>query len=126
MSSSGLIQVASDAGPLIALAIIAWVIKAWMDARVRGKLAASSSSPELIHAILLSDHEHRRLGPLRWGMVFTFLALGLAIIEAIGWQEPTPGVFALLLGATGFGNLAFFGVGHWLRSRGLVNGRPKE
>jgi hypothetical protein len=50
-------------------------------------------------------------------MVLAGLAGGLAIIEAVGWREPTPGVFAILLGATGLGNLAAFAVTRWLTSR---------
>jgi hypothetical protein len=123
---SGFVQIASDAGPLIALALIAWVIKGWIDARVRAKLVASNSSPELIRAILASDEERRRLGPLRWGFVLTGLALGLAVIEMIGWQDPTPGVFAILLGVTGLGNLAVFAVVSWLRSRNAADRRPEE
>jgi hypothetical protein len=112
-----LVTIASDAGPLIALALLAWVLKAWMDARLRAKLAASNNSEDLIRTILANDRDTRRFSPLRWGMVLAGLAGGLAIIEAVGWREPTPGVFAILLGATGLGNLAAFAVTRWLMSR---------
>jgi hypothetical protein len=123
---SGLVQLISDAGPLIALGMLVWVIKAWMDARVRGKLVASTSSQELVRAVLSSDEERRRLAPLRWGMVLTCLAAALAIIDAAGWQEATPGVFAILLAATGLGNLGSFPVMHWLRSRGPADHPPAD
>ena len=126
MEFSGLVQIVSDAGPLIALGMLAWVVKAWMDARVRGKLVAASSSQELVRAVLSSDEERRRLAPLRWGMVFTCLAAGLVMIEALGWREPTPGVFAILLGATGLGNLGSFAVMHWLRSRSPADHPPVD
>jgi hypothetical protein len=110
------VTIVSDAGPLIALAIVAWLFKTWMEARVRGKLAAAHSQ-ELIRAILTNDQQARRLAPLRWGIVLVGLAIALAIIDAAGWQEATPGVFAVLLGATGVANLAAFAVSQWLTSR---------
>ena len=36
------------------------------------------------------------------------LALGFGIVEAAGWQDVTPGVIAVLVGAVGLGNLASF------------------
>ena len=36
------------------------------------------------------------------------LAIGFVLIEAFGWDEVTPGVIAVLLGATGLGNLAYY------------------
>lgn len=108
MAFADFVNIASDAGPLIALALIAWVLRGWIDARVRGKLAASNSSHDLVRALLESDRQARRLSPLRWGLVLLGLAIALAIIDAAGWQEPTPMVFAVLLGATGLANLAAF------------------
>jgi hypothetical protein len=36
------------------------------------------------------------------------LAIALAIIDAVGWERPTPAAFAVLLGTTGLANLAAF------------------
>jgi len=117
MSPSTLSHLAEQFAPVALLAVIAWVTKAWIDARVRGKLVASNSSQDLIQAVLSNDEESRRLAPLRWGIVLTCLAAGLAVIEALGWREPTPGVFAILVGATGVGHLIFFAVVQRLRLR---------
>ena len=108
MTFADFVTIASDAGPLLALAIIAWVIRGWMDARVRGKLATSNNSQELIRAMLESDQQTRRVAPLRWGTVLIGLATALAIIDAVGWKQPTPAAFAVLLGMTGLANLAAF------------------
>jgi hypothetical protein len=108
MTFADFVNIASDAGPLIALAIIAWVMRGWMDARVRGKLATSNNSQELIRAVLESDQQSRRLAPLRWGTVLIGLAIALAVIDVVGWQQPRPAAFAVLLGMTGLANLAAF------------------
>ena len=117
MRFADFVTIASDAGPLIVLAVIAWVLKAWIDARVRTKLATSNTSQELLRDVLASDLRARRLAPLRWGLVLVGLAMALAVIDAAGWQEPTPAVFAILLGATGLANLAAFAVAQWLTTR---------
>jgi hypothetical protein len=44
------------------------------------------------------------------------LAVGFALIQYFGWDEVTPGAVAVLLGATGVGNLISFYV-----SRNLPN-----
>jgi len=108
MTFADFVTIASDAGPLLALAIIAWVFKAWIDARVRSKLAASNSSQELIRAMLENDRQARRVAPLRWGTVLIGLAIALAIIDVAGWEQPTPATFAVLLAMTGVANLVAF------------------
>jgi|SRR5687767_4676220 len=108
MTFADFVTIASDAGPLLALAIIAWVIKVWIDARVRGKLASSNNSQELIRAMLENDQQARRLAPLRWGTVLIGLAIALALIDVAGWEQPTPATFAVLLGMTGLANLVAF------------------
>ena len=45
---------------------------------------------------------------LRWGVVLVALALGFALVDAGGWTDIGPGVIAVLLGATGLGNLAYW------------------
>jgi len=57
---------------------------------------------------LEGEETRRRQASLRWGTILVALALGFAGIEAFGWTEASPGVFALLLGATGIGNLVAF------------------
>ena len=48
------------------------------------------------------------MGMLVFGIVLTSLAVGFGLIEWFGWDEITPGAIAVLLGATGVGNLAFY------------------
>jgi len=94
--------------PIALFISVAYAIKAVVDARVRGKLAGTPGSEELVRSMLLGEEQQRRHASLRWGIVLLALALGFALIEALGWRDVTPGVFAVLLGATGLGNLASY------------------
>lgn len=94
--------------PVTLFVCIAYAIKAVVDARVRKQLVSSNGSPELVASILRADETNRRLSSLRWGITLIMLALGFGIVEAAGWQEVTPGVIAVLVGAVGLGNLASF------------------
>ena len=94
--------------PITLFLCIAYSIKAVVDARVRKQLVSSNGSPELVRNILEGDEANRRLSSLRWGITMVALALGFGIVQAAGWQEITPGVIAVLVGAIGIGNLASF------------------
>lgn len=94
--------------PITLFVCITYAIKAVVDAYVRRKMVESNGSQELLKSILEGEEGRRRHGSLRWGVVLVALAIGFAIIEAFGWREPTPGIFAVLLGATGLGNLAYY------------------
>ena len=94
--------------PIVLFACIAYSIKAVVDARVRKQLVASNGAPDLVRSILAGDESNRRLSSLRWGITLVALALGFGIVEAAGWQDVTPGVIAVLVGAIGLGNLASF------------------
>ena len=94
--------------PVTLFVCIAYAIKAVVDARVRKQLVSSNGSPELVASILRADETNRRLSSLRWGITLVMLALSFGIVEAAGWQEVTPGVIAVLVGAVGLGNLASF------------------
>ena len=94
--------------PITLFAAIAYSIKAVVDARVRKQLVASNGAPDLVRSILEGDEANRRLSSLRWGITMVALALGFGIVEAAGWQDVTPGVIAVLVGAIGIGNLASF------------------
>ena len=94
--------------PISLFVCIAYSIKAVVDARVRKQLVSSNGSPELVANILKGDETNRRLSSLRWGITLVALALGFGIVEAAGWQDITPGVIAVLVGAIGIGNLASF------------------
>ena len=101
--------------PIAMFAAIAYSIKAVVDARVRKQLVASNGDPSLVRSILEGDETARRLSSLRWGITLVALALGFGIVEARGWEDITPGVIAVLVGALGLGNLAFFAVSRKLR-----------
>ena len=93
-----------------------YAIKALVDARMRSLLARSGTSEELIRAIIHAEDLQRRRAALRWGIILVALALAFGSIQAFGWSEITPGVIALLAGATGLGNLAFFALApRWIR-----------
>lgn len=94
--------------PITLFVCIAYAIKVVVDAHVRRKMVESGGSQELLRSILEGEEVRRRHGSLRWGVVLVALAVGFAVIEALGWTEPTPGIFAVLLGATGLGNLAYY------------------
>jgi hypothetical protein len=96
---------------------IAFTIKAVVDARARSKLVAANRPDELIRSILLNDERQRRYSSLRWGVVLSCVAAGFALIQVFGWNEVTPGVIAVLLGATGVGNIVSYGITGKLASR---------
>ena len=91
--------------PITMLICIAYSIKSVVDARARGKLLSAGGSEELVRTILLSEEAQRRHAGLRWGVLLLSMAVGFSLIEAFDWDQVTPGVIAVLLGATGVGNL---------------------
>jgi hypothetical protein len=54
---------------------------------------------------------------LRWGIVLTFLGGGFLIVELMPWDRPSPGAIAVLLAATGLGNIASYLVCRRLEER---------
>lgn len=100
--------------PITLFICITYAIKAVVDARVRRQMVDSNGSQELVRSMLEGDEVRRRHGSLRWGILLLLLAAGFVLIEVIGWTDITPGVIAILLAATGLGNL-----GYYLTSRHL-------
>jgi len=94
--------------PITLFVCIAYAIKVVADMLVRRRLVEGNGSEELVRAMIAAEADRSRTGSLRWGIVMVALALGFGLVEAGGWQELTPGVVAVLLGATGLGNLAFY------------------
>ena len=94
--------------PIAGFVCITYAIKAVVDARVRRQMVESNGSQELVRSILEGEESRRRHGSLRWGIVLFALAIGFALIEALGLDDLSPGVFAVLLGTTGLGNLAYY------------------
>jgi hypothetical protein len=91
--------------PITLFVCITYAIKAVVDARVRKQLVASNISQELIQSIVEADELRRRHATLRWGAILIALSFGFGLMEALGLRDVTPGVFAILLGTTGVGNL---------------------
>jgi hypothetical protein len=96
--------------PIAFFVCITYVIKTILESRTRAKLIAANSSEELIRSLLLSEEQQRRQTSLRWGIVLSCLAGGFALIESFNYDDVTPGAIAVLLGATGVGNLAFYAI----------------
>lgn len=94
--------------PISLFICIFLAIKAVVDARVRRQMVEANGSQDLVRSILEGEETRRRHATLRWGTVLLALSIGFALIEAFGWTEITPGVFAVLLGATGVGNLVAY------------------
>jgi hypothetical protein len=102
--------------PIILFLCITYIIKAILDARTRSKLIAANGTEEMIRSLVQNEEQQRRHASVRWGVVLVCLAIGFALIQYFGWDEVTPGAIAVLLGATGVGNLVSFYV-----SRNLPN-----
>lgn len=94
--------------PITMFVCIAYSIKSVVDAGARDKLLSAGASEELVRTTLLSEEAQRRNAGLRWGVLLLSLAVGFSLVEAFGWDEVTPGVIAVLLGATGVGNLVSY------------------
>jgi len=94
--------------PITLFLCITYAIKALLDARTRGKLIAANGTEEMVRSLVQNEEQERRHTSLRWGIVLTSLAVGFGLIEFFGWDDVTPGAIAVLLGATGVGNLAFY------------------
>ncbi|WP_329741628.1 hypothetical protein [Dyella sp. A6] len=107
-----------DLGILVPISLfvaIAYAIKVCVEAIVRRRMVESGGSTELIDAMLRDEELRRRLSSLRWGIVLLSVALGFGLIQWFGWHDVTPGMVAVLAGATGLGNLAFFAISRRLR-----------
>ena len=102
--------------PIVLFLAIAYTIKAVVDAGVRRKMVDSSGSQDLVRAMLQTEEQRSRHGSLRWGVILVALAIGFGIVDATHADELTPAVLAILLGATGLGNLAYYAIA---RKQGL-------
>jgi putative exporter of polyketide antibiotics len=94
--------------PITLFISLTYAIKAVIDAYTRRRIVESHGSEELVRSLIEGEVSRRRQVSLHWGCVLVALALAFGLIELIGWNEITPGAIALLLGATGLGNFAFY------------------
>ncbi len=96
--------------PIVLFFCITYAIKIVVDSRVRSRMIGAGGSEELVTSILRDEELRRRHSSLRWGIVLLSVAVGFGLIQWFGWQDVTPGMVAVLAGATGLGNLAFYAV----------------
>lgn len=96
--------------PITLFICIAYAIKAVVDARVRLRMVGAGGSEELVRSLVQGEERRRRHASLHWGLVLSALAIGFAVIELSGWRALTAGMIAVLVGATGLGNLVFFAI----------------
>ena len=95
-----------DLIPITLFVCIVWAIKIVVDARLRRQMLDSTGSQDMIRSMVESDELRRRHGSLRNGIILVALALGFAAIN--NFEDFTPMSLAILLGATGLGNLAYY------------------
>jgi hypothetical protein len=96
--------------PITLIVGIVYAIKVVVDARFRRHIVNTGGSVEVVNSLLQDEQLRRRHSSLRWGVVLLSVALGFGLIEWFGWKEITPGLIAVLAGATGLGNLVFFAI----------------
>lgn len=96
--------------PIVLFVCVTYAIKVCVDAMARRRMLEAGGSAELVNSVLRDEELRRRHSSLRWGIVLLSVALGFGLIQWFGWQEVTPGLIAVLAGATGLGNLVFFAV----------------
>jgi len=94
--------------PITLFICIVYAIKVVVDARFRRQMLDTQGSQELVRSMLEGEDLRRRHGSLRWGVTLVALAIGFGLVQASGWTEVNPGVIAVLVGATGLGNLAYY------------------
>jgi hypothetical protein len=94
--------------PITLFVCIYLAIKAVVDARARKHLVQSHGSEEMLRTLLDGEETRRRQASLRWGVILIALAVGFGLLEAFSWEDASPGLFAILLAATGAGNLAAY------------------
>ncbi|MGY0634791.1 hypothetical protein [Luteimonas sp. A478] len=102
--------------PISLFAAVAYAIKVTVEAYTRRRIIETRGSEELVRAMLEGEALRRRQSSLQWGSVLVALAVGFGLVEWMGVRDVTPGVVAILLGATGIGNLAYY----------LIEGRMKQ
>lgn len=95
--------------PIVLFICIVAAIRIVVDARLRRHIIDSNGSQELIRSMIEGDAVRLRHESLRRGIILVALAIGFAAINASGGFETfTPMSLAILLGATGLGNLAYY------------------
>jgi hypothetical protein len=95
--------------PIVLFICIVYAIRVVVDARLRQRIISANGSQDLIRSMLESEELRRKHESLRRGIVLVALAIGFALLNGSGgFEEFTPMSAAILLGATGLGNLAYY------------------
>lgn len=95
--------------PITLFVCVAWSIKTVVEAYTRRRIIESRGSEELVRSLLEGEATRRRLTSLHWGCVLVALAAGFGLVELLVTADRvSPGAIALLLGATGLGNLGYY------------------
>lgn len=90
---------------------ICYVVRLLVSARLRIKTLQTCNSKELVESIVLSDARRDQLASLRWGLLSITEAIGMGLVQLLGWTNVNFGIAAILLGAFGLGSLLFFWFG---------------
>lgn len=101
--------------PITLFVCIAYTIKVIVDGYTRRRIMDARGSEELARELLEGEATRRRQASLQWGCVMVALAAGFGLVDSIRADTITPGVIALLLGATGIGNLVFYALARRLK-----------
>jgi hypothetical protein len=90
---------------------ITYIVRLLVNARLRIKTLQTSQSKELVESIVQGDARREQLASLRWGILSIMEAIGLGLVQLIGWTSIYLGAAAILLGAFGAGSLLYFWIG---------------
>lgn len=96
--------------PISLFICIAYSLKVVVDAYARRKIVESRGSEDMVRSLLEGETMRRRNASLHWGCVLAILGGGFGIIQWMGVDNVTPGVIAILLAATGLGNLLYYAI----------------
>ena len=96
--------------PIVLFVCIAYTIKVVVEALSRRRLLQTELSTELLESLVRSEETQRRHTALRWGIVFTLLAVAFIIMQVAGWNQINAGVIGLLAAALGIGHLVFYAI----------------
>jgi hypothetical protein len=105
----GVVMDAKEVLVPIALFVCATIgFKALLEAVLKLRMMHRGQSEASLRVLLDADRYQRRFSALRSGIAFVALACGLALIQAFGWQDATPGAIAAVVLPLGVGELTFF------------------
>jgi hypothetical protein len=93
--------------PITLFICVVAAIKIVAETRLRRRLAETHASDELVKSMLQADEQARRLSALKWGLVLVLVGLAFGLIDWLGLDHQSPGMYGLLVGAAGLGMLGY-------------------